>query len=133
MTPSQFAGGGFLRNRSSNSRWSSGAGFVQNDWKVSRNLTINLGVRYSLDLPRTEKYDNQGVLRPDLAITVPMPTAMRCCFFSGESDLISLSMSVAHLLGERTLHSEGDVAAAGVIFVHRRVGESLERNGIFLG
>ena len=29
------------------------------------NLTLNLGVRYSLQMPRTEKYDNQGVFRPD--------------------------------------------------------------------
>ena len=44
--------------------------FIQDDWKVKPNLTFNLGVRYSLEMPRTEKYNNQGVFRPDLAQTV---------------------------------------------------------------
>ena len=53
-------------------RWNAMAGFVQNDWKVKPNLTLNLGIRYNVQLPRTEKYDNQGVYRPDLAQTVPL-------------------------------------------------------------
>lgn len=54
-------------------RWNNGAAFVQNDWKVRPNLTINLGLRYSLQMPRTEKYNKQGVFRPDLATTVALP------------------------------------------------------------
>ncbi|HVE58475.1 MAG TPA: carboxypeptidase-like regulatory domain-containing protein [Pyrinomonadaceae bacterium] len=57
--------------------WKSGAVFVQNDWKVKPNLTINLGLRYSLQLPRTEKNDLQGVFRPDLAQTVTLTAQQR--------------------------------------------------------
>jgi len=31
-------------------------GFVQDTWKVSKKLTINVGIRYDLDFPRTERY-----------------------------------------------------------------------------
>ncbi|MBZ5581789.1 MAG: carboxypeptidase-like regulatory domain-containing protein [Acidobacteriia bacterium] len=54
-------------------RWNSAAVFVQNDWKIRPNLTLNLGLRYSLQMPRTEKYNHQGVFRPDLTQNVPLP------------------------------------------------------------
>jgi hypothetical protein len=57
-------------------RWNAGAAFVQDDWKIKSNLTINIGLRYSLEMPRTEKYNNQGVFRPDLAQTVNLPTPL---------------------------------------------------------
>jgi hypothetical protein len=58
-------------------RWKSGAVFVQNDWRVKPNLTINLGLRYSLQYPRVEKNDLQGVFRPDLSQTVALTAAQR--------------------------------------------------------
>jgi len=58
-------------------RWNNGAAFLQNDWKVRPDLTLNIGVRWNLSMPRTEKYNNQGVFRPDLATQVNLPTPVK--------------------------------------------------------
>ena len=60
-----------------NYQWDSYAAFVQNDWKVKPNLTLNLGVRYALQMPRTEDNNLQGVFRPDLAIDQTLTDAQR--------------------------------------------------------
>jgi len=48
--------------------------FVQDDWKISQRLTLNLGVRYELETPFHERYNRQS-LRFDptapLPVTVP--------------------------------------------------------------
>src|SRR5262245_45570519 len=60
-------------------QWNSAAGFVQNSWKIRPNLTLELGMRYSLQLPRTEKYNNQGTFLPELAREVQIPQPCPQC------------------------------------------------------
>ena len=53
-------------------RWNSGAAYIQDDWKLRPNLTVNLGLRYQLSLPRTEKYNHQGTFLPAEAQSYPL-------------------------------------------------------------
>jgi hypothetical protein len=39
--------------------------YAQDDWRVSNKLTLNLGVRYDLDSPRTERFDRMNYFDRD--------------------------------------------------------------------
>ena len=43
------------------------AAYAQDDWKLSRKLTVNYGLRWDLYFPRTEKLDNLSTFDPTVA------------------------------------------------------------------
>jgi hypothetical protein len=43
-------------------RWRYDAGYFQDDWRVTAKVTLNLGLRYNLETPRMEKFNNQPVV-----------------------------------------------------------------------
>ena len=43
--------------------------YLQDDWRVTNRLTVNAGLRYDFDMPRTERYDRMSWFDPDAALT----------------------------------------------------------------
>jgi len=50
-----------------NYRW---GGFIQDNWRATDKLTINAGLRYDLEIPRTERYNRGSWLDPNQSLSI---------------------------------------------------------------
>jgi hypothetical protein len=84
-----------------------GAAFVHDDWRVSRNLTVNLGVRFDHDFPYHEKW---GRVVNGFAADTPSPldAAAEAAYAKSPSPL--LPASLFHVRGGLTFASPQDSA-----------------------
>jgi hypothetical protein len=55
------------------------AGFIQDDWKVSRKLTLNLGLRYELENATTDS-SNRNTRGFDPTVTLPITSAAQAAY-----------------------------------------------------
>jgi hypothetical protein len=68
-------------------RWKYYGTYIQDDVRLRSNLTLNLGVRWEVETPRSEKYDNQGSFVPNMTGTLNGLSATGAFCFSGACGL----------------------------------------------
>jgi len=49
------------------------AGYFQDNWRVTDKLTLNLGIRYDLNMPRTERHNRQSWFDPNATSPLQVP------------------------------------------------------------
>jgi hypothetical protein len=72
-------GGNWQINASRTGQYGSYAFFLQDDWRVRNNLTLNLGIRYDHDTPVTERF-NRTTVGFDPNVASPVDAAARAAY-----------------------------------------------------
>jgi hypothetical protein len=67
--------------------------FVQDDWKVNSRLTLNMGLRYELETPLTERY-NRSVSGFDEFYTQPFQSAAQAAFAASQGSAATATPEV---------------------------------------
>lgn len=69
------------------------AGYFQDDWKVTARLTLNLGIRYDVDLPRTERFNQHSffdIHAPSpLQGVIPASACLNCGDLRGQMKFVT--------------------------------------------
>ena len=103
--------GSLLETRSNyDARINSHSAFVHDDWRVSDRLTLNLGVRYDLELGLTE-VENRNIGGFDLTTTNPIEAQARANFAANPPAGVPIAASAFNVRGGYTYLS-GDQKSA---------------------
>ncbi len=57
--------------------------YIQDDWKVTKNLTINLGMRWEVEVPRTERFNRLSYWDPNLPSPLAGQVPAGACLYCG--------------------------------------------------